>query len=390
MIKNIAYIGNFGFPNKNASGKRVLGNCKALQRLGYKVICISPGKEGKVVFDGIDSYYINRGNEIQRVLHHKLSEVKHIIDDEHVCIVIVYGALFTEKENYDLIKWCHIKGIKVIYDQVDWLDLNWHNPLRGIMRFCNQRMMDHKVIPECDGIICISNGLAEYHNKKGLPTVVIPPLSVEVTETIYDHSLDCESIHLVYAGTTSDINRPTTQWKDRVDIMFKRLLEVQNDKSLRPFQIDVYGMTKEAYIEMFPSIDKEEGQRVLNQLGDRVRFHGLLPNSVVIEEIRKADFTVLIRDKKRATMFGFPTKVSESVSCGTPVLCNDTSDIKDYIKHGITGLVMDDVVVMFKSALKMTGEEIVRMKESCLDNPFYYEKYCKRISDFIELVENDS
>lgn len=41
-----------------------------------------------------------------------------------------------------------------------------------------------------------------------------------------------------------------------------------------------------------------------------------------------------IREKTRKTMAGFPTKVVESMSLGTPVITTDASDLADYIKHG--------------------------------------------------------
>jgi glycosyltransferase involved in cell wall biosynthesis len=312
-----------------------------------------------------------------------------VIETDNVSIIIIYGALFTEKENFKLINWCHARSIKVVYDQVDWLDLNWHNPLRGIIRYRNQHLMDRKVIPACDGVICISNYLSEYHRNKGMTTVVIPPLSLEVSKPEQLNRDQNDTIQLVYAGTTSDINRPTSQWKDRIDLMLKKLADVSDDKSLKPFQIDIFGMTMDQYIGMFPNKEKEAGRQVLKQLGERVCFHGLVPNSEATEGIRKADFTVLIRDKKRSTMAGFPTKVSESISCGTPVLCNDTSDIKTYVVPELTGLVMDDVAEMFRKALSMNEKQIVRMKNACSDNPFYYEKYCRRMSMFMGLIQKN-
>ena len=385
-MKTVVYIGNFGFPDKNASGKRVFGNCKVLQHLGYKIVCIGPGIGSKITYDEGDLYSINRGNEIQRVLNNKLSEVLDIIEIEKASIVIIYGALFTEKENYKLICWCHAHHIKVVYDQVDWLDLNWHNPLRGIIRYRNQQLMNRKVIPSCDGVICISSYLSEYHKKKGKNTVVIPPLSEKITELEWDNNAIDDTIRLAYVGTTSDINRPTSQWKDRIDIMFMKLAEVAADKTLRPFHIDMFGMTEDEYIRMFPWNERRNGKYILKQLGNRVQFHGMVPNAIAIEKICKVDFTVLIRDKKRATMSGFPTKVSESISCGIPVLTNDTSDIKMYVKSGENGFVMDDVAKMFRQAFSMSGKEIIQMKNACHDNPFYYERYCDRLYGFLEQV----
>ena len=75
-MKTAAYIGNFGFPDKNASGKRVLGNCKILQEIGYRVVCIGPGKGQPQEYDGIKLFSVDVGNGIQRVIRNKVSDVE--------------------------------------------------------------------------------------------------------------------------------------------------------------------------------------------------------------------------------------------------------------------------------------------------------------------------
>lgn len=382
---NIAYIGNFGFPDKNASGKRVLGNCKALLNFGYNVFCIGPGNENKYSYEGIVVYSINRGNEIERVLRSKLAIIENILEKENIECIILYGAIFTEKENIKLIKWCHKKNICVIYDQVDWLDLNWHNPIRAIIRAWNHKLIKNNIIPSCDGVICISSYLENYYLKNNIDVLVVPPLALNKVDKI---SLDFneKNIKLVYAGTTSDIRRPTSQWKDRIDIMFEMLYEVSKLESIKPFTLDIYGMTKERYLNMFPLKERNKGEMIIDKLRTRVIFHGNVSNSETMARIKNADFTILIRDKKRATMVGFPTKVSESISCGTPVLCNDTSDIKNYIKNGKNGFVMNDVKLMFIQALSLNKSDILEMKKSCCENPFFFEKYQKKLGEFIEKI----
>ena len=383
-MKKVAYIGNFGFPDKNASGKRVLGNCKLLQSIGYKVICIGPGTQNPEYYEGVKLYSIHTGNEIERVIRNNLRAVENIINNEQVGIVFIYGALFTQKENIQLIKWCQKRNIRAYYDQVDWLDLNWHNPLRGMIRARNYFLLNKKVIPDSDGVVCISSYLADIHSKAGRRTVIIPPLAIEKSTGFSEtfHTEQC--IHFVYAGTTSDVNRPISQWKDRIDIMFEKLKECSKDPCLQPFQLDIYGMTEEQYIKMFPLGEQDAGREVIKELGHRVSFHGTVPNQEVMEELRQADFTILIRDKKRATMSGFPTKVSESITCGTPVLCNDTSDIKRYVVDGETGFVMDDVRELFTRTLKAQRNEIIHMKNACKNNPFYYSNFSAAMTEFLK------
>ncbi len=379
----IAYVGNFGFPDKNASGKRVLGNCKVLQDLGCKVICIGPGEGNRIEYDGITLYSINRGNDIERVIKNKLIEVQSILSKKKVEYVFLYGALFTQKENYRLITWCHKKGIKVIYDQVDWLDINWRNPLRGLIRTRNHYLMNNKVIPACDGVICISSFLANYHAKNGLKTVIIPPLSLEKSKHFDAEPVKERPLRLIYAGTTSDKHRPTAQWKDRIDIMLEVLADASDNSALHQFNIEIYGMTQEQYIDMFPTDEQAKAKLTVNKLGKRLTFHGITPNNEIVTEIQKADFTILIRDRKRATMAGFPTKISESIGCGTPILSNDTSDIKGYIINGETGYVNNNLHELISTALSMRVSDIITMKNNCHENPFYYKNFETILKEFL-------
>lgn len=387
MGQEIFYIGNFGFPDRNASGKRVLGNCLLLKALGFTPICIGNGAAGTIEAEGILCHNLRISNT-QRVLGKGLQQVIDLIMpySESLKCVIFYGALFTQKENLALIRWCQKREIPVYYDQVDWFELNWHNPLRAMVRATNHYLMNHRVIPLCDGVICISRYLEEHHRKIGKKTVVIPPLSAVSGCGKTDTAKNADKIRFVYAGTTSDVERPVEQWKDRLDIMFSALASASQLPDTRPFQMDVYGMEQEQYIRMFPKELHEKGEAVLKILGDRVVFHGLVPNAEAMEGIRNAHFTVLIRDKKRSTMAGFPTKVSESLSCGTPVICSDTSDLRKYIQNGVNGYIFEneELESIYEAVLKFSDEQLLTMKRNCQTTPFYCMNFSEEMKRFLE------
>ena len=83
----------------------------------------------------------------------------------------------------------------------------------------------------------------------------------------------------------------------------KRTLVIvcKNEKNLRLFSLDVYGMTEEQYIGMFPFSEKDMGRQIIRELDNKVSFHGIVPNALVMDKIRHADFSILIRDKKSRT-----------------------------------------------------------------------------------------
>ena len=67
---------------------------------------------------------------------------------------------------------------------------------------------------------------------------------------------------------------------------------------------------------------------------DTVICHGRIPYAEVKGKVADADFTVRLRPNKRYANAGFPTKVGESMACGTPVIANITSDLGKYIIDG--------------------------------------------------------
>ena len=66
-----------------------------------------------------------------------------------------------------------------------------------------------------------------------------------------------------------------------------------------------------------------------------IRCMGRVPRPVVLQTLQETDFTVLIRDASlRYAKAGFPTKVVESLMSGTPVICNLSSDLDEYLVDG--------------------------------------------------------
>ncbi len=386
MGKTVAYVGNFGFPDKNASGKRVLGNCLLLKELGYTPVCIGSGATGTTEYQGIACHNIRISN-MERVLGNGATLITDLLKSHlnELTAVILYGALFTQKENCAIVCWCRKNRIAVYYDQVDWFELNWHNPLRALIRWNNHRLLNSRVIPKCDGVICISSFLSDYHSKNGKKTVVIPPLAA-VCGASLEVMTESDCVRFVYAGTSTDVARPLEQWKDRIDLMLATLAKAMQAEGTRPFRFDIFGLTREQYIRMFPEDLRQGGKAVLEQLGQRIVFHGLVSNAEAMAGVTEANFTVLIRDKKRSTMSGFPTKVSESISCGTPVLCSDTSDLRQYIQNGVNGYICenDELESIYETILESTDAQLQQMKRNCENSPFYYMNFVQEMQHFLE------
>jgi glycosyltransferase involved in cell wall biosynthesis len=112
--------------------------------------------------------------------------------------------------------------------------------------------------------------------------------------------------------------------------------------------------------------------------------------SVIEDALGKADFTLLLRDQNRETRAGFPSKVGESITSGTPVIISDVGDHSLYIRSNINGflihsdnesLAMDEL----KEILNLDRATIEQIKTNCnQDEQFVYETYTKQMKTFLE------
>jgi len=396
--KKIIYVGNFDFPFGNASGKRVYGNGKLLRAIGYEPIFVGMTRDIKNAgslqetekeYDGFKyySYPYPRGSRdwvnYKQILKSFLTWAEESKDS--IYAIICYGSLRLSRFITEVYHWAKKNDIFVVSDCVDWLESKTGNLVFDLAKTADT--LYQKVIAnrQVDGVICISSYLEKYYHKAGKKTLIIPPLATACERNIRRSEQE-ERLQLVYAGSPFKagirISDPATL-KDRVDIMIDLLGHLK--QSNVDFCFYYYGLDKDNYLSVFP------GQaETISYLGDSIRFCGMRKNEEVMEKIKEADFTMLIRDVKKSTMAGFPTKVSESISCGTPVITTRTSDIDKYLSEG------ENVVFVNQTNLEEAAEKIkhlvqekqyIKMKENCAGNDiFYFQSYADDMKRFLEML----
>ena len=119
-----------------------------------------------------------------------------------------------------------------------------------------------------------------------------------------------------------------------------------------------------------------------------IKPFGCVSRDEVIDRLCTVDFTILIRPEElRYTKAGFPTKVTESLAYGTPVITNLTSDLGKYIKDGINGFVVKEGT---GKELKLIIERVINAERSIKINKdarrlaeeeLDYRKYVDKIQE---------
>lgn len=381
----IAYVGgSFMFPSGDAGGRRVLGNALTLSSLGY-LVRVAPSLNGlnhrgllpraNIHWQGLGEYD-SAASPIRKMSWQLWSCGEATIRWLHQqadkpAAVIVYGSLRPLLSK--LTRWCRRNAVPLLCDLVEWYDGSHMTGGRfGPFHFANEYTM-RRLIPSCDGIIAISEYLQNYYGQRGLKTLRVPPtLDVQaVSPSLGPHATD--RLNLLYAGIPGK--------KDLLNHILRAIASV--DPSGSRMRLLIIGPDERTVEQLFPVYPQ-----------DAVEIVGRRSHEQVLKSVAKADFTVLLRRNERYARAGFSTKVVESLSCGTPVMCNLTGDLHLYIREGETGLVCRDescdaFADVLRRALLITTEQRRRMRESSraeAERAFDYRAFAEPMREFLEQV----
>lgn len=401
-MNTIVYIGNFFFPKGNSSGIRVLANGYLLRTLGYQVIYVGLSKEIEQTvelnknevknYDGFDYYELPYPRKLKDWTDHssKLNAVLPLLDAVKPVAVIAYGSVSNSFFSFLLNRWCKKNRVLFIPDCVDWLAGGSGGILFRIGKRLDTEFQKRYVNASGDGVIVVSTFLEDYYRLKGCKTLILPPLSCPDLAIASNDCCKKTKKRLVYAGFPFPTTRKivsNSSFKDRLDITLDILTELNEID----FIFDIYGIEKEDYLKCLPKhID------LIDKMKDKIVFHGVVDNKIVIKNISKADFFVLIRDQNRMTNAGFPSKIVESISLGVPVITTATSDLDVYLLNGKHGFIVSkktihEMVVEFKNILKLPNESMDEMKYYCKNNnPFLLDNFKNKTKQFIDMLSFQS
>lgn len=368
-MKKILYLGGFELPDKNAAAQRVMSNAKLLREMGLGVFFVGISKDITNAPKNVEGFsnspipYPQNALQWLRQITNFISPDKLL--DYHPDYVILYN--FPAIACLQVLRTCHKHGIKVIHDLTEWEQTEGYSPRDIIkrldivlrMRYCMKRM---------DGVIAISRFLYNIY-KDEVKTILMPP-TVDLNHKKWNRCREVSSnspVTLVYAGS------PGSGVKDRLDLVIDAVKERMN------LQLRIIGLTEDQYVESFNASHTQYSN---------IEFKGRLAHQEAIREVCDADFQMLIRDRNRKNEAGFPTKLVESMACGTPVIANIFSNITDYVHDGENGFIIDNnhtIDAVLDKVEGMNADDIVKMKRICIDmKVFDYHYY---LSEFEKLFD---
>lgn len=362
----IVYCGCFRLPNFDAAAPRVLNNAKIFREVGHTVRFISWGgkyrdtdlcSDGKYRVDGFEyvitdeldaagSFFSKLKGRVQRgrKSFQMLQEMPEKPD-----LIILYNADYwwTRK----MLGFCKENNIKLANDITEWYDNNELHLVDIIPNAVNMKWLQRKVKNK----IVISSYLNEYYKESN--NLQLPPLC-DSTEKKWFAEVDDERIQpfdgitLIYAGNPAK--------KDCVHTVINAVNMLAHEGKAIRFLI--LGITREDYLQRYLHLLKSEN------LHSSIVFLGRVSQDLIPAYYKMADFMVLLREPNRKNNMGFPTKFAESMTAGVPVICNSTSDLKQFVIDGETGFIVngyslsDIMDCLLNKVLTLSKEDMIYMK----------------------------
>jgi glycosyltransferase involved in cell wall biosynthesis len=275
-----------------------------------------------------------------------------------------------------LLPWCRKNKVKLIFDAVEWYEAS--SRIKGILApyYWNIELAMRHYSVKARNIIAISSYLKEYYQSKNGSVVVIPP-TIDTKAFPASLATNNSKLTIAYTGTPGH--------KDLFDNYLEAIIttDPQGEKMI----LKVAGLSVQDILK-YPALKK---RNIQTQLPACIHTLGSVSHTEAIELVKEADFSVLLRKPTRVAQAGFPTKFVESLTVGTPVMANLTSDLGYYLKDAENGFVCKDytaesLIIVLEKALKLSRAEVNGMRKNAritAENHFDYRIYVDSFKSFL-------
>ncbi|AIM39154.1 hypothetical protein KO02_22575 [Sphingobacterium sp. ML3W] len=384
----IVYVGSVTFPSQSAASRRILGNLRCFQELGYQTVVLSSGagNDSEEDFEGIRVINLNeRTNEkLPRLLKHLSyfdagkKAIKWLKQNEKdIAAVVLYSGY--SPYLLRLLPWSSKSKIPLVFDAVEWYDPKTIFNYLIDPYYWNIELAMRVLIKRTKNVIAISSFLSDYYKENGCNTVIIPPL-IDIRDISPNLQPNKELLIVSYTGNPG-----------RKDL-FNNYLEAVNmiyNKNKR-IEFRIAGILDADLLKF--KFFKDNGFR---SVPSYIKNYGRVSFEKSLEITKNSDFSFLQRPYLRSTKAGFPTKFVESMALGTPTILNITSDLGDYVIDGHNSIVCDNesaeaLVIALEKAEKLGLNEKMEMRNNCrilAENSFHYENYIDKIKYFLDHVK---
>lgn len=366
------------FPNGDAGAVRQAAFAHMLQNKGHEVYVIGmgPSTQGEsLVFEGISytSFCEKRKSIIDRFLNSVQFKNKlhaHLIQNKYDAIIAVDMPIsaFSEIKKYSI-----NNNIPIIHDSVEWYSADEF--ALGIFHkeYIKKDYRNRFYFDSHWKIIAISTYLENHFSQKGIKTLRIPAI-MESKECPLKNTSDDKTV-IMYAGLPGK--------KDCFDNILEAITLLDDNTKAR-LDFRIFGITLEN-LKNTIKLSNEKWKAIDNV----VTCYGRVSREEVIKQLLEADYTILLRKAdKRYAKAGFSTKIVESLSYATPVICNLSSDLGLYLKDMENSIIIENNTAEDTSKALLKGINAPKaIKEQMRQNALNTAKNSFDIKNFEEALD---
>lgn len=378
--------------SETAPATRILSDANLLTQTGKKVIILSldkikPGVS--ISFQGIEIISLRSlSNSIWQRASNLIMHKKRLKDsliklyNEYV----IEGIFFYDIPPHSILylkKFAKKQNIKIFHDSVEWYSPQQFKWGKFALPFVLKNIMNRRIIDKQVSVITISRFLQNYFKAKGIKTIRIP-IIMDMERIACEKKKQEGKLKILYAGSPGR--------KDYLNMIIEGMsLLLKED--LNNIEFNVLGITQQQLIQ-----NCDVNENFLVKCGDNIMAHGRVTREEVLEYLKYTDFTVLLRDPDlRYSKAGFPTKVVESLATATPVICNLTSDLGEYLKNGDNCLIVNscsatELAETLKRAIALSANEkrlLSYNARKTAEKNFDFRNYITEFSKFLKMKTQD-
>jgi glycosyltransferase involved in cell wall biosynthesis len=229
-----------------------------------------------------------------------------------------------------------------------------------------------------DGIFCMTNYLIEFYKKAGFSVskLFLVPSTVDTERFNIKCSSPFDYNYILYCGSL-------TVLKDGVNILIESFNKIS-------------GKFPDLKLVLIGKGDTSEEELLIRNLvvslhlEKRVVFQGQLPRADIPPYLLNAKILALARPKSKVADAGFPSKLTEYLSTGNPVVVTEVGEIPFYLKDNETAFLSEpDNIDAFAEKVDYVLEnyesarEVAARGKELTATIFNYNYQAKRMLTFI-------
>lgn len=387
--KKILYVGQIAIEG-SASCTHVQNRARFFSNIGYKVYGLSEcpkNKKDKVRNTDFLKYiymkpFLGNGKirgagwiADQFIGIHTYNAIIKTVKDVFPDIIILYelNSIIVEER---IRRYCARHNIRLIIEVTEWMEIENRKEIaiRGIVwqKDIQKRYIDKK----CGNIIAISEFLYEHYKRQGCNVIKLPPIvySFAYNNQVFrdENIVNKRQVRLVFAGTTD--------FKDYLEPLLKAIRKINKTEIKVIF--DLVGPSSNAIESML---------QCENPAQYGVNCYGRLSHEKTLSIVKKADFSVLMRENKRYAKAGVSTKFVEAMSLAVPSICTAVGGTDAFVSDGVNGFLIKDnsvneILNKLEQLVNMESSEILQMKLNALNTAkhvFSERQYYDSVKHFL-------